>query len=382
MGRGLIVRMATPGPMSHTIMPAQKPTAGGRMASAASATAISISVSLWRCGTVATPSGSDGNHGEDVKEYYFYLDSTPTHSYMKFLYKYPQRAYPYAPVVEENRRRGRQVLEYELLDTGLELWDENDGFYSDVLSLPDGRYEKMRVRSMVGLIPLFAVETLEPDIVDRLPGFKRRMQWFIENRPDFVNMWIWWKRPMVCGACSPSSTVGRSRAYCASCWMKASFCHPTASGRCRRSPSTLPLPSPSCALHRPAKAVTRCHPQWPGRARQGVARGVDGTDREINAAEYGAAPDGMISWSSATKALVRSRPLDQRSRRCGPATLWWQPYHRGPGRQDQPEVGARQQCDGGYGQRQSRIFRAGCAGMCPRLRRSILAGSAGSDPLL
>ena len=55
----------------------------------------------------------------------------------------------------------------------------------DVLHLPDGRYIKMRVRSMVGLIPLFAVETLEPDIVDRLPGFKRRMQWFIDNRPDF-----------------------------------------------------------------------------------------------------------------------------------------------------------------------------------------------------
>jgi hypothetical protein len=70
-------------------------------------------------------------------------------------------------------------------DTGLELWDEDDGFYYDVLNLPDGRYDKMRVRSMVGLIPLFAVETLEPDIVDRLPGFKRRMQWFIDNRPDF-----------------------------------------------------------------------------------------------------------------------------------------------------------------------------------------------------
>jgi hypothetical protein len=70
-------------------------------------------------------------------------------------------------------------------DTGLELWDEDDGFYYDVLSLPDGRYEKMRVRSMVGLIPLFAVETLEPDIIDRLSGFKRRMQWFIDNRPDF-----------------------------------------------------------------------------------------------------------------------------------------------------------------------------------------------------
>ncbi len=62
---------------------------------------------------------SEGNHGEDVKEYYFYLDSTPTHSYMKFLYKYPQAAYPYADLVETNRRRNRQEFEYELLDTGV-----------------------------------------------------------------------------------------------------------------------------------------------------------------------------------------------------------------------------------------------------------------------
>jgi hypothetical protein len=62
---------------------------------------------------------SEGNHGEDVKEYYFYLDSTPTHSYMKYLYKYPQAAYPYADLVETNRRRSRQGFEYELIDTGV-----------------------------------------------------------------------------------------------------------------------------------------------------------------------------------------------------------------------------------------------------------------------
>ena len=62
---------------------------------------------------------SEGNHGEDVKEYYFYLDSTPTHSYMKYLYKYPQAAYPYADLVETNRRRNRSEMEYELLDTGV-----------------------------------------------------------------------------------------------------------------------------------------------------------------------------------------------------------------------------------------------------------------------
>jgi len=68
---------------------------------------------------------------------------------------------------------------------GIDLWDEEDGFYYDVLHLPDGRHLKLKVRSMVGLIPLFAAETLEPEIVDALPGFKKRMLWFIENRPEF-----------------------------------------------------------------------------------------------------------------------------------------------------------------------------------------------------
>ena len=62
---------------------------------------------------------SEGNHGEDVKEYYFYLDSTPTHSYMKYLYKYPQAAFPYDDLVCRCRRRDRSEMEYELLDTGV-----------------------------------------------------------------------------------------------------------------------------------------------------------------------------------------------------------------------------------------------------------------------
>ena len=62
---------------------------------------------------------SESNHGEDVKEYYFYLDSTPTHSYMKYLYKYPQAAFPYADLVETSRGRSRHEFEYELLDTGV-----------------------------------------------------------------------------------------------------------------------------------------------------------------------------------------------------------------------------------------------------------------------
>ncbi|KAJ7218094.1 glycoside hydrolase family 63 protein [Mycena pura] len=71
--------------------------------------------------------GHQGNHGEDVKELYYYLDSTPTHSYMKFLYKYPQRCYPYEELVTENQNRSRDVPEYEILDTGVfdgdRYWD-------------------------------------------------------------------------------------------------------------------------------------------------------------------------------------------------------------------------------------------------------------------
>jgi len=66
------------------------------------------------------------------------------------------------------------------------LWDDEDGFFYDVLNLPDGTHIPMRVRSFVGLIPLFAVETLEPDLLDLLPRFKRRMQWFLDNRPELV----------------------------------------------------------------------------------------------------------------------------------------------------------------------------------------------------
>jgi hypothetical protein len=73
--------------------------------------------------------GPEGNHGEDVKDYYFYLDSTPTHSYMKLRYKYPQRAFPYGDLVQQNQQRGYHDLEYELLDTG--IFDDNR--YFDVL---------------------------------------------------------------------------------------------------------------------------------------------------------------------------------------------------------------------------------------------------------
>jgi len=86
---------------------------------------------------------SEGNHGEDVKEYYFYLDSTPTHSYMKYLYKYPQAAFPYGDLVETNRHRNRNEMEYELLDTGV----FNDNRYFDVfVEYAKGEAEDILVR--------------------------------------------------------------------------------------------------------------------------------------------------------------------------------------------------------------------------------------------
>jgi hypothetical protein len=69
---------------------------------------------------------AEGNHGEDVKELYYYLDATPSHSYLKMLYKYPQAAFPYAQLVAENGRRGKDECEFELLDTG--TFDEDRYF--------------------------------------------------------------------------------------------------------------------------------------------------------------------------------------------------------------------------------------------------------------
>ena len=89
---------------------------------------------------------SEGNHGEDVKEYYFYLDATPTHSYMKWLYKYPQQAYPYADLVETNRRRSRNEFEYELLDTGI---FDDDRYFDVFVEYAKATPEDMLIRITV-----------------------------------------------------------------------------------------------------------------------------------------------------------------------------------------------------------------------------------------
>src|ERR1044071_1321691 len=91
-------------------------------------------------------SGPQGSHGEDVKEYYFYLDSTPTHSYMKYLYKYPQGEFPYARLLEENRRRGKSQPEYELLYTG--VFDE-DRYFDIFVEYAKGDVEDILVNISV-----------------------------------------------------------------------------------------------------------------------------------------------------------------------------------------------------------------------------------------
>jgi hypothetical protein len=114
---------------------------------------------------------SEANHGEDVKEYYFYLDSTPTHSYMKYLYKYPQAEYPYNNLIETNRGRNRGDMEYELLDTGV----FNDDRYFDVFV----EFAKQSPEDLLIQISL-SNRGPEPATLHVLPTL-----WF-------RNIWTWW----------------------------------------------------------------------------------------------------------------------------------------------------------------------------------------------
>ena len=106
--------------------------------------------------------GNEGNHGEDVKEYYFYLDNVPSHAYMKFLYKYPQRAYPYADLVAENRRRDRTEPEYELLDTGI---FDDDRYFDVFVEYAKAGPEDMLIRiSAINRGPAAATLQLLPTL--------------------------------------------------------------------------------------------------------------------------------------------------------------------------------------------------------------------------
>ncbi len=117
---------------------------------------------------------SEGNHGEDVKEYYFYLDSTPTHSYMKYLYKYPQAAFPYEDLVKTNAKRSKFESEYELLDT--KVFDEDK--YFDVFV----EYAKADVEDVLARITV-ANRGPEAATIHLLPTLWFRNTWFRDEKP-------------------------------------------------------------------------------------------------------------------------------------------------------------------------------------------------------
>jgi hypothetical protein len=122
--------------------------------------------------------GNEGNHGEDVKEYYFYLDSTPTHSYMKYLYKYPQTAFPYGRLVEENRQRGKGQTEFELMDTG--VFDDNRYFDVFVEYAKDGTEDILIQVSIANRGPEAASLRLLPTV-----WFRNTWSWGgSEHRPE------------------------------------------------------------------------------------------------------------------------------------------------------------------------------------------------------
>jgi hypothetical protein len=123
---------------------------------------------------------SEGNHGEDVKEYYFYLDSSPTHSYMKYLYKYPQRAYPYLDLITTNSNRSRQEMEYELLDTGV----FNDDRYFDVFV----EYAKCEPEDILIEITVWnrGPEAASLDLLPTL-WFRNTWSWWpMEHKPNLI----------------------------------------------------------------------------------------------------------------------------------------------------------------------------------------------------
>ena len=120
----------------------------------------------------------EGNHGEDVKEYYFYLDSTPTHSYMKYLYKYPQAPFPYTKLVQENARRNRHEQEYELIDTGV---FEDDRYFDVAVEYAKATPDDLLVRiTVVNRGP-------EPAVLHVLPTLWFRNTWNADSvKPELV----------------------------------------------------------------------------------------------------------------------------------------------------------------------------------------------------
>ena len=197
-------------------MRAAGPIAGARTGSAALATTSCCSASALRLWNGRDPilkerlfglTNSEGNHGEDVKELYYYLDGTPTHSYMRMLYKYPQAAFPYDRLVEENRRRGRAEPEFELIDTGVFA----DNRYFDV----EIEYAKADVDDILMQVTIHN-RAAEAATLHVLPQLWARNTWSWKPdsmRPQLVaraGSFDLGRSPAVAACCGSTATAGRN----------------------------------------------------------------------------------------------------------------------------------------------------------------------------
>ena len=124
-----------------------------------------------------------GNHGEDVKEYWWYLDAVPSHAWNRWRYHYPQAAFPYQDLIDVNAARDRYQFEYELLDTGVfdGEWNEADGLFYDRLLTPSGNAIPVKVRSMVGIILALAAAVIDGDILRRVMTRNKGFMGFMEH---------------------------------------------------------------------------------------------------------------------------------------------------------------------------------------------------------
>jgi hypothetical protein len=148
---------------------------------------------------------SEGNHGEDCKEYYFYLDSTPTHSYMKYLYKYPQEAFPYLDLVNTNRSRNREQFEYELIDTGI----FNDDKYYDVFV----EYAKESAEDILIQITVHN-RGKDPAVLHILPTLWFRNTWFMDKNAPRPLLKEFSRTPEACIIEAEEANLGKRYLYC------------------------------------------------------------------------------------------------------------------------------------------------------------------------
>ena len=241
-------------------------------------------------------SNAEGNHGEDVKEYYFYLDSTPTHSYMKWLYKYPQAAFPYDDLVKTNARRTRQDFEYELIDSGV---FDDDRYFDVFVEYAKSSPEECFIRITV------ANRGPETATIHLLPTL-----WF-------RNTWRWWpgaEKPHLAAAKGPTARASwrrrtRSSAIDGSTAMARRRC-------C--SPRTTRIPSGSSA--RPTRAPTSRTPSTrssctgkptPSTRRRSAPRPPPTTaSRSVPASRWRSGSASPMR----RRRPVRSRPSRRRSR--------------------------------------------------------------------